>query len=132
MYEKHKRDRGLAGSPAKPLTESGYRSFLVDRCVDSFELQYRYRDQLVAVAISDRGAECLSLVYCFFNPDHERLSLGTYSILKHIELANDWGLRHVYLGLYIASNDHMNYKARFRPNERLLGGNWVSFHDLPD
>ncbi|HYJ08439.1 MAG TPA: arginyltransferase, partial [Polyangiaceae bacterium] len=77
--------------------------------------------------IVDRSSEALSAVYCYYDPAHERLGLGTYSILKQLELCRMWGLRYLYLGLYIAESVHMRYKARFQPHERLLDGRWVEF-----
>jgi len=68
----------------------------------------------------------LSAVYCFYDPDYDALALGTYSILKQVELCRDWGLRYLYLGLYIGDCERMRYKSRFTPHERLLDGSWVS------
>jgi len=127
LYEKHKRGRDLVVGSGKPLDEKGYFGFLVDRCLESIELRYFLDDELVGVAVTDRGAESLSAVYCFFDPDHPTLSIGTYSILKQVEKARAWGCRYLYLGLYIADNPHMNYKGRFLPHERLTGGAWRVF-----
>ena len=60
-----------------------------------------------------------------------KLSLGTYSILKQLELAKRWGMRHLYLGLYIEANEHMAYKARFLPHDRLVRGEWRKFEREP-
>ncbi len=129
LYEKHKWGRDLVTGGGQPLGEAGYRGFLVDECVDSFELTYWVDDRLVGVAVTDRGETSLSLVYCFFDPEERRVGIGTYSILKHVELAKEWGLRYVYLGLYIGANAHMSYKARFRPHQRLVDGEWREFAD---
>jgi len=77
--------------------------------------------------VTDRGTTSLSAVYCFWNPAYARLSVGTYSILKQIQLARHWEMDHLYLGLYIADNAHMSYKARFTPHERLIDGRWQRF-----
>jgi arginine-tRNA-protein transferase len=127
LYERHKRGRGLSGDIKKPLDEKGYVGFLVDRCVDAFELRYEHHGKLVGLAVTDRGQESLSAVYCFFDPALARLGIGTYSILKQIELCRAERLAHLYLGLYIEDNPHMRYKARFRPHERLVGGAWMTF-----
>jgi arginine-tRNA-protein transferase len=79
------------------------------------------------VALVDRAEDALSAVYCYYDPTYGSLSLGTYSILKQIELCRSWGLRYLYLGLYIAGSEHMRYKARFLPHERLLDGRWTEF-----
>jgi arginine-tRNA-protein transferase len=79
------------------------------------------------VALVDRADDSLSAVYCYYDPSYEKLGLGTYSILKQIELCRQWGLRFLYLGLYIEGSVHMRYKARFLPHQRLLDGQWVGF-----
>jgi arginine-tRNA-protein transferase len=83
--------------------------------------------ELAGVAIVDRADNSLSAVYCYYDPAHQRLSLGTYSILKQIELCQSWGLRYLYLGLYIGDCDKMAYKAGFLPHERLVNGRWRGF-----
>ncbi|HEY3498788.1 MAG TPA: arginyltransferase [Polyangiaceae bacterium] len=124
LYNRHKRLRGLGDGE---IDLAGYRQFLVMTCCDSFEIRYRVRNELVGVALADRSAHALSAVYCFYDPAYERLGLGTYSILKQVELCRSWGLSHLYLGLYIGDCERMRYKARFFPHERLLGGNWAPF-----
>ena len=69
----------------------------------------------------------MSAVYNFFDPQYSRLSIGTYSILKQIEFAQKTNRQFVYLGLYVQQNQHLNYKARFTPQERLIDGRWVAF-----
>ena len=79
------------------------------------------------VAIADRASDALSAVYCFYDPDRGALSLGTYSILKQIALCRSWGLRYLYLGLYVGDCNAMRYKARYMPHERLVAGVWQRF-----
>jgi len=130
LYNAHKSGRGLADGQT-PIDLEGYEDFLVNSCCESFELQYRVGDTLVGVAITDRGHRSLSAVYCYYDPSYSRLSIGTYSILKQLELCRRLGLDYLYLGLYIEESARMRYKATFRPHERLLGGRWVRFDD-PD
>jgi arginine-tRNA-protein transferase len=130
LYNKHKSERGLSdGQP--PIDAEGYRDFLVSTCCDTLEIRYRLGEQLVGIAIADRSTNALSAVYCYYDPDHKRLSLGTYSIMKQLELCRLWGLRHLYLGLYIAECNAMAYKAAFLPHERLLAGRWVQISGQP-
>lgn len=123
LYNLHKTERGL-GDEQPPIDFEGYRDFLVSSCCDSFEMRYRVGDELVGVAITDRGANALSAVYCCYDPAYASLSIGTYSILEQVELCRRWGLRYLYLGLYIAECLPMQYKQRFLPHERLVGGRW--------
>jgi arginine-tRNA-protein transferase len=132
LYEKHKAGRDLASVDDETLDARGYKAFLVDTCCDTIELDYRDRatGALVGVALADRGATSLSAVYCHWDPAYARLSPGAYSILKQIELCRRFGLRWLYLGLYVANNEHMAYKARWLPHERLVDGAWRRFDAL--
>lgn len=124
LYNHHKNTRDLANGE-RSTSADAYRAFLGDTCCETFEMRYRLGDDLVGVAIVDRADDALSAVYFFWDPDHERLSLGTYSILRQIELCRQLGLRHLYLGLYIEECAAMAYKARFVPHERLFDGAWT-------
>jgi leucyl-tRNA---protein transferase len=127
LYEKHKRERGLVAEGGARLDARGYRGFLVDSCSSSYELRFFDGDTLAAVAVFDRGERAMSAVYCLWDPAYEKLSLGTYAILEQVELCRRWGIEHLYLGLYVEGNPHMSYKARFRPHERLVDGEWRRF-----
>jgi len=126
LYNQHKSVRDLRdGQP--PINQDGYRDFLVATCCDTFELSYWLDDTLMGVAICDRSHDSLSAVYCCYDPHHPELGLGTYSILKQLELCREWGLRYLYLGLYIEGCQSMEYKARYLPHERLIDGQWLAF-----
>lgn len=126
LYNKHLETRGLSSNGTRTDLQ-GYRHFLVESCCESFELRYYHGDQLIGVAITDRGAESLSAVYCYYDTDYSRYSLGTYSILKQLQLCRSWGMRFLYLGLYVDECEAMAYKARFFPHERLIRGSWRRF-----
>jgi arginine-tRNA-protein transferase len=127
LYEKHRVGRGLAKTSDPVLDEAMFTAFFVDRMVEAIELRFYHDDRLVGFAVSDRGATALSAVYCAFDPGLGKLSIGTYSILKHVEFARKIGLAHVYLGLYIAEHPHVSYKSGFLPHERLIDGEWRLF-----
>jgi arginine-tRNA-protein transferase len=126
LYNRHKAERGLIVLD-EPLDAAGYEEFLVDTCTDTIELTYRVGGRLIGVAITDRAAEALSAVYCYFDPAFSRLSPGVYSILKQVALCREWGLRHLYLGLYVADCQALAYKARYLPQARLIDGEWRPF-----
>jgi arginine-tRNA-protein transferase len=126
LFNSHKHGRGLAADDGE-LDLNGYFGFLVDSCAKTLEFSYWSGEQLLAVAISDRGDRTLNAVYCYYDPSFDQLSLGTYNVLKQIETCRSWGLDYLYLGLYIAASPRMNYKARFLPHERLIDGVWRRF-----
>lgn len=126
LYNRHKLERGLLSHDGL-IDADGYEQFLVETCTDTIELRYTLNGMLVGVAVTDRAADALSAVYCLYDPSFARLSLGTYSVLKQLELCRTWGLRYLYLGLYVAGSSAMAYKARFRPHERLVDGAWRAF-----
>ncbi len=99
--------------------ERQYRDFLVSSCVGghTIEMQVYAGEELAGVSIMDRLGDALSAVYFYFAPEFSRYSPGTWSILREIEFAREWGLRYYYLGHYIEACPSMNYKARFRPCE---------------
>ncbi|PKM01576.1 MAG: arginyltransferase, partial [Gammaproteobacteria bacterium HGW-Gammaproteobacteria-6] len=47
------------------------------------------------------------------------------AVLQQILWAQREGLRHLYLGYWIANHPKMDYKARFAPLEILDNGRWV-------
>lgn len=126
LYNRHKQGRALLGD-GDPIDAAGYSAFLVDSCVDSFEMRYRLDGKLVGVAIVDESSQALSAVYTFFDPDHAALSPGVYSIMKQAELCRERGLRYLYLGLYVSDCDAMRYKATYLPHQRRIGDRWVNF-----
>lgn len=124
IYNRHKIGRGL-GDAAGQIDAQGYRTFLVDTCCDSLEMSMWHQGKLAGVAILDRGFSSLSAVYCCYDPSLARYSLGTYAILKEIELCRTWGMRYLYLGLYVEGSPPMAYKARFFPHQQRRSGRWV-------
>ena len=123
MFNRHRGERSLGNG--ERVDASSYGAFLVDSCCDTQELSVFLQDQLIAVAVIDVGETSISAVYTHFDPDHARYSLGTYAILKQIQWAQEMGRTYVYLGMYVADNSHLNYKARFGPQQRLCDGQWT-------
>lgn len=84
----------------------------------------RGQGPLIAACIIDRLADGLSLVYSFYDPELSDRSLGTFMILDQIGEAQRRGMPHVYLGYWVKGSQKMNYKAGFRPQERLGMTGW--------
>ncbi|MGE0628980.1 MAG: arginyltransferase [Hyphomicrobiaceae bacterium] len=118
------------------MTVLDYAMMIEDSIVDTFITEYRLRPSetpenrqdgwpLIAVALTDRLSDGLSMVYSFYDPELTHRSLGTYMILDHIAHSRDLGLPYLYLGYWIEGSRKMSYKTRFRPQERLGSNGWV-------
>lgn len=110
------------------MTFADYREMVEEAAEGTMLVEFRDASaRLLGVTLTDRVGDGLSGVYKFFEPEAERRSLGTFIVLWHVERARELGLRHVYLGYWIADCRKMSYKSRFRPLERLEGAHWVPF-----
>ncbi len=84
---------------------------------------------LAAVSLTDVFDDGLSMVYSFYDPDLPDLSLGTFAILDHIEIAREAGLPYIYLGYWVPGSRKMGYKASFSALEIFKGGEWQPIGD---
>jgi len=121
-------DGSMAG-----MTRDEFEEMVESSPVNTVSIEYRraLTKELVAVALTDHMTDGFSMVYSFFDPSEERRSMGTYLIHDHIlrsQLANQ---PFVYLGYYVKDSPKMNYKARFKPLERLGPNGWYPF-DPPE
>ena len=81
--------------------------------------------RLVGACLTDQQGDGLSMIYSFYDPEHEtRTGLGNYIILDHILRAARAGLPYVYLGYWVDGSPRMAYKTSFRPLERLGRDGW--------
>lgn len=126
LFNRHKRERGLISGEDQEMSAMGYASWLVHSCFATMEMRYFLDDRLVGVGIVDLGRRAISSVYFYFDPDPALLkhSPGVYSALMEIELCRQTGRDWLYLGLYVADCSKLNYKAQYRPHERLFDGAW--------
>ncbi len=125
LFNSHRLARKLGDG--SQVDADSYRSFLGDSCCETIELSVSLHDELVAISIMDIGSNSVSAVYTHFDPQTSRYSLGTFAVLKQIEWAIETNRQFVYLGMYVADNHRLNYKARFSPQQRLCEGEWVDF-----
>ena len=114
------------------MTVLDYASMVEETSVDTIVMEYRISSgendedsQLVAVCLTDRLSDGLSMVYSFFEPEAETRSLGRYMILDHIALAAELELPYLYLGYFVGGSQKMKYKADFQPLEKLTRAGWV-------
>ena len=104
------------------MDETDFADMIEVSPVDSYIVEYRDNGRLIGACLTDRQADGLSLIYSFFDPDYD--GMGTFIILDHITRAAAANLPHVYLGYWVQGAKAMEYKARFRPMERLGPGGW--------
>lgn len=101
-----------------------FAQFLGASLIPTFELRFRCAGRLVGVSVVDACGDALSSVYCYYDPQEARRSLGVFTGLAEIEECRRRGLRYWYLGYHVAGCRKMEYKSRFRPHE-LLGADGV-------
>jgi leucyl-tRNA---protein transferase len=114
LYERYLRTRH-AGGGMDEAEASDFRRFLTAPWSPTLFLEFRADGRLLGVAVTDACPDGLSAVYTFFDPSESARSLGTFAILKQVEMAREKGLAWVYLGFWIDGHPKMDYKRRFRP-----------------
>ncbi|MBA3880497.1 MAG: arginyltransferase [Sphingobium sp.] len=122
---------GMAG-----MDEADYADMVEQSPVKSYVIEYREparpgrRGRLVGACLTDQQVDGLSMIYSFFDADHEeRRGLGNLIILDHILRARAAGLPYVYLGYWVKGSARMSYKTRYRPIEVLGPTGWSLLAD---
>jgi arginyl-tRNA--protein-N-Asp/Glu arginylyltransferase len=130
LYARYLSRRHPGGGMDQP-TPDDYMNFLTSDWCETLFLEFRLADTPVAVAVTDRLGNALSAVYTFFDPALSRRSLGTYSVLRQIELGRELACDWHYLGYWIPGCGKMQYKSRFRPLQAYQNGNWITLGTGP-
>jgi len=135
LLQKYLAHRHPGGGMAA-MDEVDFADMVEHTAVSSFVIEYREPaadggpGRLVGACLTDRQGDGLSMIYSFYDPEHEaRAGLGNYIILDHIRRAAAEGLPYVYLGYWVEGSQRMQYKVRYRPLERLGPDGWVRFSD---
>jgi arginine-tRNA-protein transferase len=122
------------GGGMAAMDEIDYADMVEHTAVSSFVIEYREpspdggQGRLVGACLTDRQGDGLSMIYSFYDPEHEaRTGLGNYIILDHIRRAAEAELPYVYLGYWVDGSQRMQYKIRYRPLERLGPAGWQRF-----
>ena len=122
------------GGGMATMDEMDFADMVEHTPVTSYVIEYREptRDgspgRLVGACLTDRQGDGLSMIYSFYDPEHEtRTGLGNYIILDHIRRAATDEVPYVYLGYWVEGSARMQYKVRYRPLERLGRDGWSRF-----
>jgi arginyl-tRNA--protein-N-Asp/Glu arginylyltransferase len=108
------------GWPLQQITEERYAQTFV-AAPGEFAREFLYVDggKLVGVGLVDVLADSLSSLYFFHDPAIRSSGPGMFSLLQELRFARELGLRHHYLGYWVAECQSMAYKAQYRPHEIL-------------
>lgn len=123
LYQRYLAARHANGGMDNP-TEESFSHFLTSYWCDTQFIEFRDQGKLIAVAVTDFLDDGLSAFYTFFDPDYQQASLGTFAILKQIELAKSLHLSSLYLGYWIADCQKMSYKQDFSALEAYQDQCW--------
>lgn len=124
LFSRYQQARHHDGEMAR-MSMADFQTMVEVGAVDSMVVELRDdQSRLVGACLIDRMLKGFSAVYSFFDPTQGRRSLGSYLILRLIDIARERGLEHVYLGYWIETSRKMAYKARFRPLEALSREGW--------
>jgi len=139
QYELLQRYLGVRhpGGGMTAMDEVDFADMVEHTPVTTYVIEYREPSEdgvtpgrLVGACLTDKQADGLSMIYSFYDPDHEaRSGLGNYIILDHIRRAEEMGLPYVYLGYWVHGSPRMQYKVRYRPMERLTRDGWERISD---
>ncbi|PRY21480.1 arginine-tRNA-protein transferase [Aliiruegeria haliotis] len=114
---------------AAMVEETPVRSRVVEYRMPGLAEQDGPESDIAAVCLTDVLEDGLSMVYSFYEPNLQKLSLGTYVILDHIEIARAAGLPYVYLGYWVPGSAKMGYKAGFNALEIYKDETWQPIGD---
>ncbi|MBL4743031.1 MAG: arginyltransferase [Cycloclasticus sp.] len=123
LYQRYQTFKHPGGS-MESFGEKEYQAFLCQSLGNGVIYETRLNDKLLAISVTDVFSNALSAVYTFFDPEYSARSLGTNSVLRQIDAAQNGNKEHLYLGYYVEQSKKMSYKTNFKPIEMLVEGRW--------
>ncbi|MGA9332971.1 MAG: arginyltransferase [Rudaea sp.] len=123
LYRRYLNARHAGGGMDNPEPQD-FSQFLFTPWSPTNFLELRLDNRLLGVAVTDCTRSGLSAVYTFFDPDESARGLGTYAILRQIQLAREHAVPYLYLGFWIDGHAKMDYKSHFRPLQLLNHDGW--------
>ncbi|MCW8830725.1 MAG: arginyltransferase [Gammaproteobacteria bacterium] len=127
LYQKYLNLRHADGGMANPHPDD-FKQFLYSEWSNTYFIEVRKEQRLLAVAVTDVTHSGLSAVYTFFDPDETRRGLGNFCILQQIQQTREMQHEHLYMGYWIKNCQKMKYKADFQPLETLIDNSWEIHH----
>ena len=106
-------------------SEKTYRDFLINTAVHTIMMRYSLGSKLIAIGWVDLLHNSLSSVYFAYEAEFSKRSLGVFSVLKEVELAEQLNKTFLHLGFWVKNCQTMSYKQQYQPHELLLNGVWV-------
>jgi arginine-tRNA-protein transferase len=117
LYNKYHRYKAEnSGWKHQDITRTEYFENYVEGAFEfGKELRYYIDGKLVCIDLIDILDDGINAIYCYYDPDYARYSLGTYSLLYQINIAESLGLDWVYLGYWVEGYKSFEYKEKFQP-----------------
>jgi arginine-tRNA-protein transferase len=125
LYSKYVNTRHSDGNMVNPKPQD-FSNFLYRNWSQTFFIEVRQQQRLLAVAVTDPVADGLSAVYSFFDPDEHARGLGNFCILSQIREAAARNLNYLYMGYWIRDSRKMQYKADYQPLQLFDDQNWTT------
>jgi len=132
LYESYQSLRHLdetaseTSATAKDEAEQ-YRQFLCQSNVESLMIEFKdANNQVKIVSVVDIVKDGISAVYTFYDAAEAKASFGTYSIMWLAEWTKNLNLPYLYLGYWIKDSQKMAYKQQFKPQQKLIDGEWAN------
>lgn len=103
------------------------------RPVEGREISVYEGERLLACSYFHIGEQVVSGTYCFFDPEFNRRSLGAYTMLLELEMAQQLGKQYYYHGYCYDVPSQFDYKLNFENVEALdwNTGLWQSLARVP-
>ena len=121
------------GGGMAAMDEIDFADMVEHTPVTSYVIEYREPSvdgvtpgRLVGACLTDRQGDGLSMIYSFYDPEHEARDRAwqLHHPRPHPPRRTKPGLPYVYLGYWVEGSARMQYKVRYRPLERLTRIGW--------
>ncbi|MEY3239615.1 MAG: hypothetical protein RIR11_1053 [Bacteroidota bacterium] len=91
--------------------------------VPGYEIEVYDGNKLIACSYFHIGSNSFCGTYCFFDPDYNKHSLGAFTMLLELEIAQQMGKEFYYSGYVHHTPSQFDYKLNFNNLEQMNWGN---------